>query len=164
MIGAEQEPGVFPLAALCLLSENSRPGHRLPTAVLHRGFAPVISNTATGFGALAHDFRVGPRSTGKERDAKTGLDYFGARYMSSAQGRFTGPDAPFADQHVEDPQSWDMYAYVRNNPLKNTDPDGRDCFQGLSNCGNYFLGALKAPGNLPADVINAPNRLTNAVL
>src|SRR6202171_602822 len=30
--------------------------------------------------------------TGKERDAETGLDYFGARYMSSAQGRFAGPD------------------------------------------------------------------------
>ena len=26
------------------------------------------------------------RFTGKERDAETGLDYFGARYMSSAQG------------------------------------------------------------------------------
>ena len=30
--------------------------------------------------------------TSKERDAETGLDYFGARYMSSAQGRFTSPD------------------------------------------------------------------------
>jgi hypothetical protein len=32
--------------------------------------------------------------TGKERDAESGLDYFGARYMSSAQGRFTTPDWP----------------------------------------------------------------------
>ncbi|MEO8660108.1 MAG: RHS repeat-associated core domain-containing protein, partial [Bryobacteraceae bacterium] len=30
--------------------------------------------------------------TGKERDAETGLDYFGARYFSGAQGRFTTPD------------------------------------------------------------------------
>jgi RHS repeat-associated protein len=30
--------------------------------------------------------------TGKERDAETGLDYFGARYMSATQGRFTNPD------------------------------------------------------------------------
>jgi RHS repeat-associated protein len=29
---------------------------------------------------------------GKERDAETGLDYFTARYMSSAQGRFMSPD------------------------------------------------------------------------
>ena len=30
--------------------------------------------------------------TGKERDVETGLDYFEARYFSSSQGRFTGPD------------------------------------------------------------------------
>ena len=34
--------------------------------------------------------------TRKERDWETGLDYFGARYFSGAQGRFTSPDAPFA--------------------------------------------------------------------
>ena len=37
---------------------------------------------------------VNQKFTGKERDNETGLDYFGARYMSSAQGRFTSPD-PF---------------------------------------------------------------------
>jgi RHS repeat-associated protein len=63
--------------------------------------------------------------TGKERDAETGLDYFGARYMSAAQGRFTTADAPFADQHPEDPQSWNMYTYVRNNPMTFMDPTGR---------------------------------------
>jgi hypothetical protein len=44
--------------------------------------------------------------TGKERYAESGLDYFGARYYSGAQGRFTSPDKPFADQHLSDPQSW----------------------------------------------------------
>jgi RHS repeat-associated protein len=66
------------------------------------------------------------RFTSKERDAETGLDYFGARYMSSAQGRFTSPDKPFADQHPENPQSWNLYAYVRNNPLSMVDPNGTD--------------------------------------
>jgi RHS repeat-associated protein len=32
------------------------------------------------------------RFTGQERDGETGLDYFGARYYASAQGRFTSPD------------------------------------------------------------------------
>jgi len=62
--------------------------------------------------------------TGKERDAETGLDYFGARYFSSAQGRFTSPDKPLADQSAGDPQSWNLYSYVRNNPLRFTDPTG----------------------------------------
>jgi RHS repeat-associated protein len=62
--------------------------------------------------------------TGKERDAETGLDYFGARYYSSPQGRFTSPDKPLLDQHIEDPQSWNLYAYARNNPLIYIDPTG----------------------------------------
>jgi RHS repeat-associated protein len=51
----------------------------------------------------------------------------GARYMSSAQGRFTSPDAPFADQHPEDSQSWNMYSYALNNPLAYIDPTGMEC-------------------------------------
>ena len=47
-----------------------------------------------------------------------------ARYYSSAQGRFTSADAPFADQYEGDPQSWNLFAYVRNNPLKYSDPFG----------------------------------------
>ncbi|HEV8370417.1 MAG TPA: RHS repeat-associated core domain-containing protein [Pyrinomonadaceae bacterium] len=33
-----------------------------------------------------------PFLTSKERDNETGLDYFLARYYSSAMGRFTSPD------------------------------------------------------------------------
>ena len=67
--------------------------------------------------------------TGKERDkfgdgTATGLDYFGFRYMSAAQGRFTSPDKPFVDQHLADPQSWNLYSYARNNPLKFVDDGG----------------------------------------
>jgi RHS repeat-associated protein len=35
---------------------------------------------------------VTEKFTSKERDAESGLDYFGARYFSGAQGRFTSPD------------------------------------------------------------------------
>ncbi|MFO0508551.1 MAG: RHS repeat-associated core domain-containing protein, partial [bacterium] len=65
------------------------------------------------------------RFTGKERDEGTGLDNFLARYYSAPVGRFTSPDAPFADQGAEDPQSWNLFAYGRNNPLRFTDPTGR---------------------------------------
>jgi len=65
--------------------------------------------------------------TGKERDGNTGLDYFGARYFSGAQGRFTSADQPLIDQFPQDPQSWNLFGYVRNNPLKFTDETGQDC-------------------------------------
>jgi len=67
---------------------------------------------------------VPPEFTGKERDAETGLDWFGTRYLSSAQGRFTPPDKPCADQIPLDPQSWNLYSYTRNNPLKYIDRQG----------------------------------------
>jgi RHS repeat-associated protein len=71
--------------------------------------------------------------TSKERDAETGLDFFGARYFSSAQGRFTSPDKPLIDQDPTDPQSWNLYGYVRNNPLRFSDPTGQYCVSGGGN-------------------------------
>ena len=67
--------------------------------------------------------------TGKERDPESGLDNFGARFDSSSMGRFMSPDEPFSDQNQENPQSWNLYTYARNNPLRFTDEDGRACVQ-----------------------------------
>ncbi len=61
--------------------------------------------------------------TGKERDSESGNDYFGARYYTSSIGRMMSPDSG-VDQHPEDPQSWNLYSYVRNNPLNSVDPSG----------------------------------------
>jgi RHS repeat-associated protein len=66
------------------------------------------------------------RFTGKERDVETGLDYFGARYYRANVGRFTTIDPVYTwEENLVDPQRWNRYAYVRNNPLRYTDPDGR---------------------------------------
>jgi RHS repeat-associated protein len=62
--------------------------------------------------------------TGKERDSESGLDNFGKRYLGSSLGRFMTPDPPLMDQHIADPQSWNLYSYVRNNPLSFVDPTG----------------------------------------
>jgi RHS repeat-associated protein len=59
---------------------------------------------------------------GKERDAETGLDYFGARYYSSVRGRFTSPD--LVDPSLTNPQTFNRYRYALNNPLRYIDPDG----------------------------------------
>src|SRR5208283_1668514 len=65
--------------------------------------------------------------TGKERDAESGLDNFGARYNASPMGRFMTPDPLYMnDHHLFDPQQLNLYSYVRNNPLTLTDPTGLD--------------------------------------
>ncbi len=65
--------------------------------------------------------------TAKERDAETGLDFFGARYMSSAQGRWTSPDRlNVTDDKLLVPSTLNKYVYSANNPLRFVDLDGRD--------------------------------------
>src|SRR5438093_1005825 len=67
---------------------------------------------------------VGIEFTGKERDGETGLDFFGARYVSSAQGRFTSADPSNLSVDWSVPQSWNRYAYALNNPLAYVDKNG----------------------------------------
>src|SRR5690348_16953791 len=63
--------------------------------------------------------------TGKPRDAETGLDYFGFRYNSSTLGRWMTPDpAGNLVASPANPQSWNQYAYVLNNPATLVDPFG----------------------------------------
>ena len=124
------------LCQTCYLSED------------HLGSTRLVLDGGTGNPVGCHDFKpfgeeisagVGGRTatdtcwdasdttmkfTGKERDAETGLDYFGARYFSSAQGRFTSPDPLMASAKIINPQSWNRYAFVFNNPLRFTDPTG----------------------------------------
>jgi RHS repeat-associated protein len=61
--------------------------------------------------------------TGHERDDLTGLDYMKARYSGWFQASFLIPD-PANDVNPRNPQSWNRYAYVRNNPIRLVDPTG----------------------------------------
>jgi RHS repeat-associated protein len=72
-------------------------------------------------GASAHP----SLSTGKERDAESGNDYFKYRYYASSMGRWMSPDESLDGAIMELPQTWNKYSYEYNRPLYGTDPDGR---------------------------------------
>jgi len=104
---------------------------------------------ATGATIRRHDYRafgeeIAPalgtdarRFTGKERDSETGLDYFSARYHAGLTGRFTSADPGHVGGNTFDPQSWNAYAYARNNPFKFSDPTGTDYILELDDVGTF---------------------------
>ena len=116
-----------------------------PEGVKRADYLPFGEEIGAGVGgrsvAQGYDQAM-PRQTfsKKERDEETGLDYFLARYYSSAQGRFTspdefngGPEELFEDVDPHDPllyadnaepQSLNKYQYCLGNPLRYIDPDG----------------------------------------
>jgi len=79
------------------------------------------------------------RFTGQARDAETGLDYVGARYYASRIGRFTTVDPGHVGGNIFDPQSWNAYAYARNNPLRFVDPTGTEYEVRLGNGTTMYL-------------------------
>ena len=119
------------LAANALLSEKLHQGFAAPKITLHQGFGVSISSTPLGIISPLYDDGTASRYTGKERDSESGLDDFGARYFASIQGRFLSPDwaaRPTAVPYAlfGDPQSLNLYTYVRNDPVTQADADGHD--------------------------------------
>ena len=77
------------------------------------------------------------------RDLTTNTDLTMARFSSPNFGRWFSPD-PIGTKAVklDDPQTWNMYAYVRNNPTNLTDPMGLfDCDVSGGDC-EVIEGAL----------------------
>jgi RHS repeat-associated protein len=89
--------------------------------------------------------------TGKERDSESGLDNFGARYNSSAMGRWMSPDKiNLTSARLVNPgNTLNKYVYGANNPLKYVDRDGEDITvfyrrsgSGAADFGHLFIGAF----------------------
>jgi RHS repeat-associated protein len=86
------------------------------------------------------------RYVGKERDEESGLYYYGARYYAPWLARFVSADPKGIDSGLN------AFAYVRNNPIRLVDPDGRD--------GITFTRALEVlRSNIKSSQGNADKRL-----
>jgi RHS repeat-associated protein len=108
-----------------LYDEYPVPRFLTQTTPFGEDIQPGIGNCTSLWGPIADN--VNQKFTGKERDAESGLDYFGARYYGSALGRFASTDLLGINLiRVLNPQRLHKYAYAVNNPLAFTDPDGKD--------------------------------------
>ena len=93
---------------------------------------------------------------GADEQSAGGLVQMGARLYDPVAGRFTAPDPTTPDS--SDPRDFNRYAYVRNNPVRYTDPSG---FAPKSQDGTELnpVGAVQpglSPKDLPWDAYGGP--------
>ena len=100
------------------------------------------SQRTQGLGYKSDDLRQ--RFTSYQRDEEIDLDFAEARMYSNRNGRFTTCD-PIRNSkdHPANPQRWNLYIYVINNPLRLVDIDGEK-----PRTVNIFLGIKVKPGHL----------------
>lgn len=113
------------------VAKNPRLGFRVVFADMYPAINEVKPKNASGMEAEVRRKGVRSRCTGKERDQETGLDFFGARYFSGAQGRFTSPDS------VDHPSKSSV---ALNNPFRYTDQNGTEAASIYLGGNRYFAG------------------------
>jgi RHS repeat-associated protein len=125
----------------------------------------------------ASEIDVPFRFTGKERDVETGLYYYGARYLDSKTSRWLSadpalgeyiPGAPINDEAkkrngnlpgmggVFNVVNFHLYHYAGNNPIKYTDPDGKESVPNtIKNIVNHIVNyEMPKTGNKTVDAVN----------
>ena len=80
-----------------------------------------MRTTAQGYGASDN---VRQRYAATERDEGSGLEHTPWRKLETLSGRWTSPDPYQKSIKMDDPQTFNRYSYVGNDPLNSTDPSG----------------------------------------
>ncbi len=81
--------------------------------------------------------------TGQEFDADAGLYHLGARFYDAILGRFISADSLVPGTH--NPQNFNRYAYVNNNPIRYSDPSGHGFFEDLGDAFGTFMEEVFVP-------------------
>jgi RHS repeat-associated protein len=129
-------------------------------AVLYNTGWPYRSRAHAPYGeAYAESGSEDRIFTGQTQDVTqdaNGVYDFLFRQYSSSQSRWLVPDpSGLAAVDITNPQTWNRYAYVGNNPLSNTDPEGLDSD---TDCEGQPCGWPGVPPFLPAgDGPGGPN-------
>jgi RHS repeat-associated protein len=145
----------------CYLSWDHLGSTRLVTdsggvVVARHDFLPFGQEIAGGLGGRndlwGQTDQVTSKFTSQEHDVETGIDFFQARYQANQQGRFLSADPGQAGADPGNPQSWNGYGYVGNNPINATDPSGMhivDCV--WDGCSPFGIGGGGGGGGVIID-------------
>jgi RHS repeat-associated protein len=123
-------------------------------AVVWKGYYEPFGNEYAIQGTIGNDVRF----AGNKKDDETGLNYFGARYMDSALGRFRAPDpvGPVDSKTgkidfkiLTEPQRLNAYAYGLNGPGRYVDRDGKNPVLIIILAGLYYFFSHEEVANAP---------------
>ena len=138
-LAAEYNPPVAAACMTCYLSWDHLGSTRMVTDA---GGNIVARHDYLPFGVeIPRSWSVtdglSPKFTGQDHDSETLLEFYQARYLAAGLGRYMSVDPGNAGADPTDPQTWNMYSYVRNRPLTFTDPGGLDeCDPSTGDCGD----------------------------
>jgi RHS repeat-associated protein len=168
--------------AMCTCSGNSGSACSAPTYFLsdHLGSTSVsVNNVGTMVSTMLYSpwgevrSSTGTSATPYQYDGQFsnmsdfGLLFFNARWVDPVIGRFTSPDSIIPES--QGVQAWDRYAFVNNNPLRYTDPNGHEagslCDRGYGGCSPviFFGGSNPIDATLkgPSPYSQSPIWTTN---
>jgi RHS repeat-associated protein len=95
------------------------------TGAVQRTEGVLMGPFGDGFSETGSQFVDFAGFAGGMWDSENNSDHFGAREYAKTQGRWLTPDpAGLAVVNPTDPQTWNRYAYVNNNPTTFIDPSG----------------------------------------
>lgn len=169
---AEYSTQIAPEASISYLTNDTLGSPRLITdnsgdVISRRDFMPfgeelyagTTNRTEANKYSISGIDNVRKRFTGYEKDAETGLDFAEARYYDNRFGRFTAVDPLLASGQSADPQTFNRYVYVANNPINSTDPTGLWSDSQWSSIGaGFFTPALNGFSSStaisPTDFVN----------
>ncbi|MBL8991955.1 MAG: RHS repeat-associated core domain-containing protein, partial [Spirochaetia bacterium] len=97
----------------------------------YKAFGQIYQQWKDGNWSMQFDASVpgGYAFTGQELDSDTGLYYYGFRYFDANSGRFISSDTII--DGVFNTQGFNRYSYVKNNPLRYSDPSGHSAEDGM---------------------------------
>jgi len=94
---------------------------------LYAGVGGRTGDTGLKYSSNQDDIRQ--KFTGYQKDKETGLDFAEARMYENRFGRFTALDPLLASGKSSNPQTFNRFIYVGNNPVMITDPSGLDWYR-----------------------------------
>ncbi len=102
------------------------------TIIVRHDYLPFGEEISSGTGLRVPAQGYGATDTNRqkygltERDDATGLDHTWWRKYESFSGRMTTPDPYRGSMSIANPQSFNRYSYVQNDPVNFIDPSGLD--------------------------------------